>query len=154
MDHRIKRYGKDILKSENYRKMRDFIQHGNVSVLRHCVRVANASLKIERFLKKLHINMDEKALVRGALLHDYFLYDWHNKEARPHGLHGFTHPKTALKNASRDYKVSEREKKIIRQHMFPLTITKIPTCRESWVVSMADKWCSLVETVGMRKKKK
>ncbi|MCR5487937.1 MAG: HD domain-containing protein [Lachnospiraceae bacterium] len=154
MDHRISKHGKDILKSKNYNKMHGYIQHGSVSVFRHCVRVAETSLKIERFLKKrFNVKMDERALVRGALLHDYFLYDWHNKKDRPKGLHGFTHPGTALKNAIRDYAVSEREKKIIRQHMFPLTITKIPTCKEAWVVNIADKWCSLAETAKMRKKR-
>ncbi len=153
MDHRIRKHGKDILKSDNYRKMNDFKQHGCISVLRHSVRVAETSLKIEQFLKKKwNIRMDEKALVRGALLHDYFLYDWHKKKDRPKGLHGFTHPKTAMNNAIRDYKISDREKKIIRQHMFPLTITKIPTCKEAWVVNLADKYCSLMETVKMRKK--
>ena len=132
--------------------MNGFIQHGNVSLLRHCIRVAETSLKMERFLrKKLHIRMDEKALVRGALLHDYFLYDWHNKKERPKGLHGFTHPKTAMKNAARDYHISEKEKRIIHQHMFPLTLINVPTSREAWVVNLADKWCSLAETVKMRK---
>lgn len=44
-------------------------------------------------------------------MHDYFLYDWHDKEhvniAR---LHGFRHPNIALKNAEEEYELSDREK--------------------------------------------
>ncbi len=151
MHTRIQSYGKEILDSDNYKGMKAFKQHGNVSVHDHCLRVAETSLKINDKLKKLHLRLNERALVRGALLHDYFLYDWHDKSAR-HKLHGFYHPGEALKNAERDFNLSKKERDIIRQHMFPLTITKIPTNRESWVVSAADKWCSLIETVRMRKK--
>ena len=30
--------------------------------------------------------------------------------------------------------------------MWPLTISAVPMCREAWIVTMADKWCSLMET--------
>ncbi len=45
---------------------------------------------------------DEHALVRGALLHDHYLWvDWHDHEAAiPRQLAmGFTHPRHALDNA-------------------------------------------------------
>lgn len=60
-------------------------------------------------------------------------------------FHGFTHPKTALRNAERDFDLSERECDIISKHMFPLTLVP-PMHRESWIVSMADKYCALRET--------
>ena len=148
---KIRRYGKEILLNKRYNEMRRYIQHGNVSVLEHSLRVADASLRMEEFMRKLHIPFDERALVRGALLHDYFLYDWH-KAGLKYGLHGFTQTDTAMRNACRDYLQSQREKDIIRQHMFPLTITKPPTSKEAFVVGCADKWCSLMETVGHRGK--
>ena len=83
--------------------------------------------------------------MRGALLHDYFLYDWHQKDSS-HRLHGFRHPKTALGNAQRDYHLNWKEKNIIARHMFPL-IPVPPQCREAWIVCLADKWCALGETV-------
>ncbi len=33
--------------------------------------------------------------------------------------------------------------------MFPL-VPVPPTCREAWIVCMADKWCALYETVAAR----
>ena len=79
------------------------------------------------------------------MLHDYFLYDWHQKDPS-HRLHGFRHPKTALGNAQRDYYLNWKEKNIIARHMFPL-IPVPPQCREAWIVCLADKWCALGETM-------
>ena len=89
-----------------------------------------------------------RALVRGALLHDYFLYDWHEKDAS-HRWHGFHHPAAALKNASADFGLSPRERDVIAKHMFPLTL-RPPRFRESWIVCLADKWCALEETLAVR----
>ena len=75
------------------------IQHGSTTVFAHCVKVACFSLFLAN---KLHIPVNTHALLRGALLHDYFLYDWHEKNAG-HRFHGFTHPATALKNAQEDF---------------------------------------------------
>ena len=49
-----------------------------ISVYEHCVRVAVMSLVIAELFK---ITVDRRSLIVGALLHDYFLYDWH----KPHG---------------------------------------------------------------------
>lgn len=127
---------------------RGFIQHGDVSVYAHVVSVALASLAMADFLGRLHIRIDRASLTRGALLHDYFLYDWHIPDPS-HKWHGFTHPYTALKNAEEDFDLTEREKNIIVHHMFPLTPFP-PTCIEGWIVSMADKYCALRETVRGR----
>ena len=63
----------------------------------YSVGVGGASLKLAEFF---HLKVNEKALIRGALLHDYFLYDWHIKR-KGHHFHGFTHPATALRNAEK-----------------------------------------------------
>ena len=75
-----------------------FIQHGDVSVYQHCIFVAYMSCRIAN---KFNLNVDKRSLIRGALLHDYFLYDWHDKN-KPAKFHGFTHPKIAFENASQD----------------------------------------------------
>lgn len=122
------------------------VQHGNVSVFAHSLAVAAYS---EKLAKKLGIDYDRKSLIRGALLHDFFLYDWHKINDVGDGLHGFAHPNTASKNALKYFKLNKKELDIIRKHMWPLTLTKIPRYRESWLVCMADKYCSLLETFGL-----
>jgi len=140
------KHGSEILRSEKFRKTCKNIQHSDVSVMKHSIKVAKASVWLN---KHLHANCKEKDLVRGALLHDYFLYDWHDPG---HGkLHGFYHPGIALKNASKDYKLTETEKNIIESHMWPLTIKHIPKCKEAWVVSAADKYVSTVESLRLEK---
>lgn len=145
LHRQIKEAAPDILESANFNSTKGHIQHGNMTVNQHCMNVAKYSIVIS---DKLHINCNKKELIRGALLHDYFLYDWHIGDARkPQNLHGFYHPGIALKNASAEYDLTDREKDIISKHMWPLTLTRMPMCREAWIVTTADKWCSLLETL-------
>lgn len=135
-------YTKEIISSDNVQKMRKYIQHGKTSTYTHCLSVAILSYWIcRRFNLKLNI----KSLLIGALLHDFYLYDWHIKDENRKGLHGFTHPKTSLKNADKYFSLSPLEKDIIEKHMWPLTITDIPKYPESFIVSIADKICSIKE---------
>ena len=148
----LKKYGEEILNDPKYLKLKEFIQHGNVTVYEHCIYVCLSALKIN---SKLRSGADLRALVRGALLHDYFLYDWHDGSAPGNihpKLHGFYHPGIALRNAVKDFILSEREKDIIKKHMWPLTV-KPPRCREAWIICLADKYASTLETLKLRKGK-
>lgn len=140
----LKKYAWDIMDSRNFQSTRNFIQHGTMPVHRHCLDVANQSIRIS---KRLGIPCSEKDLIRGALLHDYFLYDWHQKykPTRNVGLHGRIHPKIALFNARKDFNVNYLEADIIERHMFPLTFMP-PRYRESLIVCLVDKACSVYET--------
>lgn len=129
------------------KRMRRYVQHGDISTYEHCLLVAYYSFL---WMRCLRIRCDEEELIRGALLHDYYLYDWHVKE-RWHRWHGFRHARFALLNAQRDFTLSEKEKEIIRKHMWPLTIIP-PMCREAWIVNGADTFISLIETIASRKK--
>ena len=145
----LKENASDILHSENFQKTRHHIQHGTMPVYRHCLDVAKQSIQIN---KALGLGCSERDLIRGALLHDYFLYDWHDKHRENYQkLHGFYHPGIALKNARKEYHLTRREEDIIKKHMWPLTVVP-PLCREAWVVTAADKYCSLLETLKIRKR--
>ena len=145
----LKENASDILHSENFQKTRHHIQHGTMPVYRHCLDVAKQSIQIN---KALGLGCSERDLIRGALLHDYFLYDWHDKNRENYQkLHGFYHPGIALKNARKEYHLTRREEDIIKKHMWPLTVVP-PLCREAWVVTAADKYCSLLETLKIRKR--
>lgn len=137
-------YGGSILKSAGMEKEKSLIQHGTVSTYQHSVNVARTSLKIAR---RLNLTVDERQMVRGALLHDYYLYDWHDKEARTNP-HGFVHPRIACENATRDFQLNPLEQNIIRRHMFPSTPIP-PKYKEGWVICMADKLCSIQETLKL-----
>ncbi|WP_283610219.1 HD domain-containing protein [Faecalispora anaeroviscerum] len=145
------RYARQLLEHPQVLRMEQFIQHGSVSCLEHSVAVAELSFWLCR---RLGLHADWNSLVRGALLHDFFLYDWHQKDPNRPGLHGFTHPRAALKNAERLFPLSERERDIIAKHMWPLTLGSCPRFRESAIVCAADKCCSLWETFFCRSTKK
>lgn len=131
---------------------RGFIQHGDVSVHAHVLSVSRASIAMADFLGRAGVHVDRASLIRGALLHDYFLYDWHDPDPS-HRLHGFTHPFAALARAEEDFELTARERNIIARHMFPL-VPVPPTCREAWIVCLADKACALHETIAGRLSKR
>lgn len=139
---------KDILNAAPFKSIEEHTQHGTVSVRKHCMYVAHTSLAIADVLK---IKVNEEDLIRGALLHDYFQYDWHdNYHSKWYHLHGFYHPGIALRNAKKDFELSRRQMDIIKKHMWPLTVVP-PKYREGWIVSLADKYCSLRETFHLVK---
>lgn len=133
--------------SENTRfdETKNFIQHGNTSVYTHVISVAKKSIEIA---EKYNLKLDMDSMIRGALLHDYFLYDWHDGK-RERWIHGFTHPMKAYKNAKSEINLNRLERDIIIKHMFPLTILP-PRYLESWIVTFADKYVSAVETLSSR----
>lgn len=143
----VLKYGGDILRSKEFRKTKEFIQHGNVSVYTHSVFVAVSCVKVAARYKKV----DYKSLVCGALLHDYFLYDWHFRGDRK-GLHGFTHAICAYKNAERDFNLNKIVRNMIRSHMCPLNLI-LPAYRESFILWYCDKACAVKESEKSRCKR-
>ena len=136
----IEEYASDILVNERFNSQKDFVQHGKTSTYEHIFNVTIMSLKISN---KFKIKCDKKSLIRGALLHDYCLYDWHIND-KSHRLHGFRHAKTALLNAREDFELNKIEENIIYTHMFPLNL-RLPKYKESMVICLSDKICAVME---------
>ncbi len=132
---------RELLTVEQIHEMKQYIQHGSTSTFTHCLIVAYHSYLLAR---RLPIGFDTRSIVRGAMLHDFYLYDWHIPD-KSHRLHGFYHPGFALKNARKHYQLNRIEEDIIEKHMWPLTLHKVPCYRESMLVSLVDKLCSAAE---------
>lgn len=147
-EKRIRELMEQMASDPRVLQMKKFIQHGNVTSYDHVFRVARESLKVAR---RLHLKVDEESLIRSAILHDYYLYDWHG-----HGdhLHGYHHPYIAAENAARDFDLTQKELKSIETHMWPLNIKDPPTSNEALAICIADKICSIHETLHMRKPRK
>lgn len=133
-----------ILENPDYQRLKDYIQHGNVTTYDHCRDVAWKAFRMNR---RLHLGVNEPDLVAACLLHDYYLYDWHTKGDKLHGLH---HPSIAAECARNDFNVNKEVQHAIRAHMWPLTIADIPKSRIAWLLTTADKICSANETVFRR----
>lgn len=139
----------DITNNELYRSMHEHRHHGSVSTLEHSVRVAATCGKV---CQAFHIkNVDKCSLLKASLLHDFYLYDWHMEDNGEHKWHGFHHADKAIKNARKEFKLSKKEMRIMHSHMWPLNLSRVPKCREAWILCLTDKYVSLMETLFLRK---
>ncbi len=142
-DSYFKEVAEEIISSEIYARMKDYCAHGSVSVYEHSLLVAEYAYL---YAKKKGLDIDYRSLIRGALLHDFYLYDWH-KSGEGHKLHGFRHPFFAYHNAKKHFAINKKEANIIRSHMFPLVFWSFPNCKESWIVIKSDRHCAYCETM-------
>ena len=121
----------DILNNQGFLKIGDCKHHG-ITRLEHSVRVSYYSYLIAKKMKLNYI-----AAARGGLLHDFFTKE--DLSAKKQKLSVVFHPYEALENACNNFQVTEIEKDIIINHMFPTLPHKIPKYLESWLVSIVDK---------------
>ena len=140
----------DIYEHEEFLKLKEYFHH-NSSIYEHVQDVAYLSYRISKFLK-----LDYRSAARGALLHDFFLYDWRNHDVPDlprKKFHGIEHPTIAVANAQKHFSINEIEEDIIKKHMWPLTLVP-PKYKESFIVSFADKYLSSKEFVSEFKKRR
>ena len=130
---------KDLISNETVLKMKMYRQHFNVSCFDHCLFVSYNSYKNWKKHK-----LDYKSVARAGLLHDLFLYDWRKRENGRNGHHAFTHGKTALENALKITFLNNIEKDIIKNHMWPVTLS-IPKYKETFVITYVDKRIAIAE---------
>ena len=136
-----------LLSSEDILKMEQFSQHQGNSTLQHVVNVAYCSFDIA---EKMNWEIDEVALAKGAILHDYYLYSTKDMEKSDY-QHGTKHPLEALNNARKIMDLTPKEENIIRSHMWPLTLFHLPKSKEAFLVCLADKYCATNEMILNRK---
>ena len=122
------------------------LQHGTTTILLHSIAVA---YWCERAAWRYGLTRHLDELRRAALLHDYFLYNWHEPDPEHFG-HALVHGARACANARRDFPdLTPREANAITNHMFPLAVLP-PRYREGWLVTCADKVCASYETAVRR----
>lgn len=141
-----------IIHSDEFKKMKAFRHHVKTSAYAHSIKVAYLCY---RHHKRHGTSIDLYPFLRGALLHDYYLYDRRNKDIK-HKFHGFTHPKKALQNAKNGYPdLTPMEIDMIERHMFPLT-PRPPKTRGGWLLCFYDKVAAVSDLFGknMWKKRK
>ncbi len=127
----------DILDNKEFQEMKSIAHHG-ITRYHHLLRVSYYTYIVTKFLR-----LDYKKSTRAALLHDFF----YNEEGENHSKARVwrMHPEYAVKNAERVFgSLSEKEKDIIRTHMFPVTFTP-PKYLESWIVDFIDDIAGIYE---------
>ena len=128
---------KDILDNNKFMKLKECIHHGT-SRYEHSLRVSYYSYKVTKTLK---LNYIETA--RGGLLHDFF-FSCEERTTKDRFISTFTHPEKALDTAKSHFELSDKEKNMIRSHMFPINFS-VPKYAESWIVSIVDKFVATSE---------
>ncbi len=137
----------DIRSEEIVNEMKHYIHHGNVTIYEHCEHVARLCYDMNRSLK---LNSDLRVLLVGAMLHDFYLYDWHRVDDGSHRLHGYRHAATACRNAKKYFDIDDKIYQVIYSHMWPLNLGRIPQSKEAWILCLSDKCVSLYETLRLR----
>jgi len=133
-----------VLALPDVARLSQYPHHRGKTRLDHVKEVAYLS-----FLLGRRLSLDGEAIIRGALLHDLFFYDWLREGPR---LHGFRHHTIALNNARRITDLSQKEEDIIKKHMWPLTLVP-PRYPESLIVSLVDTCCSTRDYLPLNKKR-
>lgn len=130
---------RDILENKEFIKLEKERHHGTNRLI-HSKRVSYYAYKICKILR-----LDYKATARAGLLHDFFIYGEDSTQWERFKLI-FTHPKHALNNSEKYFRLNEKEQNIIVSHMFPININ-IPKYIESWIVSTVDKIIATYEFI-------
>lgn len=139
-DNRFMEIALPIIQHEEYQKMKLF-KHHDESVYDHSLKVAYKAYEIA-----YNNNLDWVSTIRGALLHDFFLYKFKKtfslKLITDSIKHALAHPIIALENAKKYFDINEKEEDIIKSHMFPFGL---PKSKEAWIVSYVDKYIATFE---------
>ncbi|WP_430727538.1 HD domain-containing protein [Vagococcus allomyrinae] len=133
-------YIEDLIYTDEVQSLSEFKQHHYSTRLEHSISVSYLSY---RLAKKW--NGNARATARAGLLHDLFYYDWRT-EKFDGGTHAYVHPRIAVKNAEKLTELSDLEKDIIIKHMWLATIAP-PKYKESYIVTMVDKYCATHEAL-------
>lgn len=132
----------DLLGNEKVLEMKKYNHHGKISTHFHSVYVSYLSYKIGT-----RLGVDTRELVRAALLHDLYLYDWHIEKHEE--KHAWYHPKMAVKNAEKYVEpLSDKQKDMIYSHMWPLHLMP-PKSKEGFVLTFVDKHCANMDIFGL-----
>lgn len=141
----IMEIGGDIVSSKRFEKARSVPHHskgGNIAA--HSLETAGYGLLLARWLGEHGVEVSEVDVVRASLLHDIGMtedevfFSPSYKKAR-------SHPREGARIAREEYGASEKQVDAVRRHMWPVWHVVPPMSAEGWVVSLADKCCSMHE---------
>ena len=135
-----------IIVHEEFKKRKNYVHHEGISVYDHSIQVSYLAYRMALKLSKI-MRVDIESVIIGGLLHDFYFNPWQEAKSEKKKLfqqHGFAHAKEAVLNSFQYFSQYMNMKviDIIIKHMFPLNIT-LPTYRETWIVTIADKVVSM-----------
>lgn len=142
----LERYGGDIISSDRFAKAREVPHHSkNGNIALHSMETAGYALLLARWLERRGVTVSEQEAVRASLLHDIGMTE-DDVFLSPSYKKARSHPREGARIAREEFGANEAEVQAILSHMWPVWRAVPPRSMVGWVVSVADKCCSVHET--------
>ncbi len=132
----------DIIDDSRLEPLKEITHHICTTRFQHCVNVSYYSYLVCRKLR-----LDCRGAARAGLLHDLFYYDrkeYNSMRVKGQPKHSAMHAGLALRNAGELTELNPKERDMIEKHMWPVT-RPLPKYRESYVITVIDKYCAVLE---------
>ena len=137
--------GRDIVASERFAAALNVPHHSkNGDIASHSVETAGYALLLARWLNRHGASVSEEDAVRASLLHDIGMTE-ENVFLSPPRIKGRSHPKEGARIAREEFGANETQMEAMLHHMWPVCCSSPPRSTVSFVVTVADKLCSLNE---------
>lgn len=136
--------GGDIVASWRFAKARSVPHHSKRrNIALHSLETAGYALQIARWLNQHGVSVNERDAVRASLLHDIGMTE-DEVYLSPSRVKAHTHPREGARIAREEYGATEVQWHAVASHMWPVS-GALPRTVEGWVVTAADKCCSIHE---------
>lgn len=140
LDHEYYLLIEDLIHNEDILRLAGITHHHFTNRLEHSITVSYVSYRLAR-----KWNLNERAVARAGLLHDFFHEGREAMAKLDGGSHSYLHPRIALTNALQITDLSDLERDIILKHMFLVSKCWLPQFRESYLVTFVDKYIAIKE---------
>lgn len=145
IDQEIYDVGAPLIDSRLMQKAKEQTHHGKTTVYDHTIAVTREALRIcDHYRGQKELNREN--VIIGALCHDMAMVGRYEKY-RNNFITCIRHPKDSVIIAKEFFvDMDPAVKKIIRRHMWPLSLVP-PTSVEEWIVLRADKVVSVKDVM-------
>lgn len=151
--HEIQTDAGEILGTDLFQEAANTDHHYGYTIANHEIHVCIIALLIVAVLTFLGIHFHVRELVRGIMCHDLGLVGRYDGRFYSGRDCAFRHPLESEKEAEKICShLTPIEADVITKHMFPLCKTGIPSYRETWVITIADKWCAVTEGLHLSRR--
>ncbi len=147
----VKTVGADVLSSEEFKQAFHQQHHFRGNVGSHMINTAYYSYYLCKLLNKVGIETKTDELIISCLCHDLGIVGnrHHKYVTGPECL--MSHPVDSIPIAHRlTGSLTPEQEDTIRSHMWPLASTR-PHSKEGFILTIIDKYCSLLESSGLLK---
>ena len=128
----------EIINNDKYKRLKKYPRHKYTNTYDHSIRVAIGAAIIAEM-----IGADVESAIKIGLTHDMCFVNYYERNDHK-GLYAFYHPVEAAENGNKEFGLTDKEKKAIKAHMFPLGV-HVPTSKVALALTLSDKCIATYE---------